>query len=53
MKEIKFVYSRGWNDIIEEIIEFEDDASDDGIEEAFGEWVWEQVGDQFSWEEVQ
>lgn len=33
----------------EEEVEFDDDVTDESIEEAFVDWVWEQVGDNYSW----
>jgi len=33
----------------EEEVEFEDDATDDMIQEAYEDWVWEEVGDNYSW----
>lgn len=39
----------GKQNIYTEEFEFEDDATDEEITEAFKEWVWEQVGDDFTW----
>jgi len=33
----------------EEEFEFEDDVTDEIIREAFEDWVWEQIGDEFGW----
>ena len=32
-----------------EEVEFEDDVTDEEIEDAYEDWVWEQVGDKFTW----
>ena len=32
-----------------EEVEFEDDATEEDIEEAYVEWVWNEVGDRYSW----
>ena len=33
----------------EEEMEFEDGTTDDLIEEEFVEWVWGEVGDNYTW----
>lgn len=33
----------------EEEFEFEDNVTDEQIIEEFSGWVWEQIGDRFSW----
>lgn len=33
----------------QEEMEFEDDTTDEEIEEEYKEWVWEQIGDRFGW----
>jgi hypothetical protein len=37
----------------EEEMEFEDDATDEEIEEEWKQWVWEQVGEQYGWRKKQ
>lgn len=32
-------------------MEFEDDATDEEIQKEYVDWVWEQIGDQFTWYE--
>lgn len=32
-----------------EEVEFEDNVTDKEIEEEYENWVWEQIGDRFSW----
>ena len=33
----------------EEEVEFEDDVTDEEIEEEYIEWVWNEVGDNYTW----
>ena len=33
----------------EEEVEFEDNATEELIREAFVDWVWQEVGDNYSW----
>lgn len=33
----------------EEEMEFEDEATDEEIEEEWKQWVWEQVGENYGW----
>jgi len=33
----------------EEEIEFEDGTTDEEIEEEYVEWVWQEVGDNYTW----
>lgn len=33
----------------EEEFEFEDDVTDEEIDKEFTEWVWQEVGDNYSW----
>lgn len=49
MKVVTFKCNENCNKYTEEI-EFEDDVSQETIEETFVDWVWEQVGDRFSWD---
>lgn len=48
MIEVIFECSENMNEF-KEVVEFEDDASDDLIQDAFEDWVWECVGDHYSW----
>ena len=32
-----------------EVQEFDDDTTDEVIQGAYEDWVWEQVGDNFTW----
>lgn len=36
----------------EEEYEFEDDATDEEIQKEYEDWVWEQVGDNYTWYKV-
>lgn len=36
----------------EDEFEFEDGTTDEEIEEAYKDWVWEQVGDNFYWKKI-
>lgn len=51
MKRVTFVWNKGYtqNDNVTEVIEFDDEASEETIKKEFESWVWEQIGDQFSW----
>lgn len=47
---VKVVFSCNENmNRYEEEMEFEDGVTDEQIEEEWKEWVWEQVGDNYSW----
>jgi hypothetical protein len=48
MKQIVFRCSEIMNHY-EEVFEFEDDATEEDINAEFSEWVWNEVGDRFSW----
>jgi hypothetical protein len=51
MKVIVFSYSKGWNDLIEEEFEFENDVTEEEIGKEFEEWIWNLIGDNCSWYE--
>lgn len=36
----------------EEEYEFEDNVTDDEIEEEWKQWVWNEIGDRFGWRRV-
>lgn len=46
---IIFSYTKGWNDVIKEEVEFDVDVTDDEIEQAFQAWVWGYIGDNVNW----
>ena len=51
MKVIEFRHQKGLgktNCRVEEF-EFEDEDTDEDIRLSFEDWVWEQIGDDFSW----
>ena len=52
MKTIVFLRNRGsqFNPIAEEF-EFEDNATDKEIMDVFEDWVWNEVGEEFTWYE--
>ena len=33
----------------EDEIEFDNDTTDEEIQEEYENWVWEQIGDRFTW----
>ena len=37
----------------EEEFEFEDDVTDEEIQEEYADWVWSQVSDNFTWYRVE
>lgn len=52
MKTIVFKYTRGFNDIVEEEVEFDDNATEEEINQEFHNWVWESIiGDHVTWYE--
>ncbi|MGG3890301.1 hypothetical protein [Metabacillus fastidiosus] len=52
MRIIVFKYTRGFNDIVEEEVEFENDVTEEEINKEFESWVWERViGDHVTWYE--
>ena len=50
MKTIIFSCSENQNQHEEEM-EFDDDATEEEIEKEYVQWVWEEVGDNYSWYE--
>lgn len=50
--KVKFEYSRGFNDKVSEIVEFDDNTDESEIEESFQEWVWGFIGDKVYWEKL-
>ncbi len=36
-----------------DIIEYDDDITDEQIQEDFEEWVWNEIGDKFYWNDVE
>jgi hypothetical protein len=53
MRKITFEwqYGHGEHNTTREIVEFEDSATTEEIQEDFERWVWEQIGDDFTWHE--
>lgn len=52
MKRIVFSRNRGVGyQTYTETIEFDNDVTEEEINEAYKEWVWEEVGDEFTWYE--
>lgn len=51
MKTVVFEYEKGWNDIEKEEMEYENDATDEEIQEDFEEWIWNIIGDRCNWYE--
>jgi hypothetical protein len=49
VKTIIFKHYRGWNDVIEEEFEYEEDVTDEQINKDFEDWIWNEIGDSFSW----
>ncbi|MGG3706976.1 hypothetical protein [Heyndrickxia coagulans] len=50
MKTIVFLRNRGPQfKPIEEEFEFEDNSTDKEIIDAFEDWVWDEVGEEFTW----
>jgi hypothetical protein len=48
MIKVIFSCSENMNNFKEEV-EFPDDVTDEEIREEFEEWVWNEVGDHYSW----
>lgn len=48
MIKIIFECSERMNEFKEEF-EFDDDVTDEEIQEEYENWVWQQVGDHFCW----
>jgi hypothetical protein len=51
MRKVIFKHSTGWGEhnSHRETIEFEDGTTDEEVEKAFQDWVWEQIGDYVTW----
>lgn len=49
MRHIVFEYTKGWNDVESVVVEFEDDVTDQEINEEFENWVWGLIGDSVTW----
>lgn len=52
IKKIEFSKYIGFRDTEKIIIEFEDDATEEEIQEEFESWVWEDIGDNYNWSEI-
>jgi hypothetical protein len=52
-KIIVFQYKYGWGDheAIREEVEFDIDATEEEINEAWRDWVWQTVGERCTWYE--
>ena len=54
MKKYRFIHCAGvQRGERSEIVEFDDDATEEEIQANFEEWVWQEIGDEFTYEEVQ
>jgi len=42
-------YGHGKHNSYQEEMEFEDDVTDEDISKEYQDWVWERIGDSFSW----
>ncbi|TPG93530.1 hypothetical protein EEL32_00295 (plasmid) [Brevibacillus laterosporus] len=53
MKTVVFRHKQGYEDfdLHEEEFEFADDATEEEIQKEFEEWVWNIIGDYFTWYE--
>ncbi|WP_179123895.1 hypothetical protein [Paraliobacillus ryukyuensis] len=51
MRSVIFRFQRGWGDEITEEFEYEEETTDDEIEEDFKDWIWEFIGDNCSWDD--
>ena len=52
-KTVVFHYRTGMGEhnVYKEEVEFEDDVTEEEIDEVFQTWVWEQIGDFVTWYE--
>lgn len=41
----------GEHEIYEEEFQFEDNITEENIQEEYEQWVWQQIGDEFTWYE--
>ncbi|MCT4584096.1 MAG: hypothetical protein N4A54_04140 [Peptostreptococcaceae bacterium] len=50
-KTVVFKYKEGWGDhtVKEEEFEYESDATEEEIQKDYEEWVWNMIGDKFTW----
>jgi len=46
MRKIEFSFSWGWNDYSKEIFEYEDDVTQEEIDNDYEEWLWNLIGDR-------
>lgn len=50
MKRVVFYRNPGpGSQSYKEVMQFDDDATEADITEAYTEWVWQEIGDQFTW----
>jgi hypothetical protein len=51
LKTIVFRHRTGYrdDDCFEEEFEFDDNATEEEITEAYKDWVWNEIGDEFTW----
>lgn len=54
MRKIQFEYQKGYGEHnkIKEVVEFDDDTTDEEIEKEFSNWAWQFIADYISWEEI-
>lgn len=54
MKKIEFGFHWGIQSIpSKEIFEYEDDVTDEEIQQDFEDWIWNEIGDRVWMEEVE
>lgn len=53
MKKVRFSWYEGYNDIREEIIEFEDNATEEDIEKDYTNWLFEMIEGRTGWEIIE
>lgn len=54
MKRVEFIYNPfvGSHNATTQEVEFEDDATEDEINKAWGDWLWEQTSEHSTWRYV-
>lgn len=48
-RRVVFSWNRDYNDTVDEVVEFDMDTPDETIEEEYEQWVWDKIGDIFTW----
>ena len=46
--KVEFNLSKGWNDVLSEVVEYEDDVTDEQLDEDYVQWLCENTDGYWS-----